>query len=251
MDAAVLGENAIRKSEDAFVDSLLRGAVNIGVPLIAATYARAYIDLNRGPYELDQGMFEDQLPSYVVRSPRVAAGLGSIARVVAEGEEIYKKKLFFSNAKARIEHVHLPYHEALKGLIASAVTSVGLAILIDWHSMPSGSWRYGKGAGPDVVLGDRFGSSCDPVVTEKVEAAFQRRGYVVARNAPFAGGFTTESYGRPQEGVHALQVELNRGIYLNEETLKPSAGFDRLRRDIDGIARDLLTLQWGGILKKS
>ncbi len=248
MDAAVIGVPAIRRSEDPLVDSLLCGASKCGVPLLRATYARAYIDVNRGAYELDQAMFEDELPSYAVRSARVVAGLGSIARVVAEGQEIYRGKLLYSRAKDRIDRVHHPYHEALKSLLAEARGRAGVAVLVDWHSMPSASAGQGAIPGPEIVLGDRFGSSCDPLVTDVVEAAFARRGYAVARNAPFAGGYTTEAYGRPVDGIHALQIELSRGLYVDEHTLNPTAGFRPLQRDLEEIIAEMAGVDWPALI---
>ncbi len=246
MRAAVLDADAIRKSEDAFVDELVRGAPDFGIPLLSARYARAYIDVNREPYELDQGMFEDKLPAYAdARTARVAAGLGSIARVVAEGQEIYRGKLMFSDARRRIDTVHRPYHQALVGLIAAAKARDGLAVLIDWHSMPAAAaGGDSPQGGPDMVLGDRFGASCAAGIIGLVERALQQRGYRVARNAPYAGGYTTEFYGRPAKGVHALQIELNRALYLNEQTLEPHPGFDRLAKDLRALFETLAAHDW-------
>jgi N-formylglutamate amidohydrolase len=245
MAAAALDEAAIRRSEDAFVDELIAAAPASGVCLLTARYARAYVDVNREAYELDQTMFEDELPPFArARTARVAAGLGSIARVVGEGQEIYRRKLTFAEARGRIESVHLPYHRALAGLLEETRAVHGRAALIDWHSMPSaasGDPAYGR-KGCDMVLGDRFGSACAPGLTRLVERELEGMGYRVARNAPYAGGYTTEFYGRPQEGMHALQIEINRAVYLDEAALKPTAGFARLKRDLDrlcaALARD-------------
>jgi N-formylglutamate amidohydrolase len=241
--ASVLDVASIRRSEDAFVDVLTGAAPAHGAPLISANYARAYMDVNREPYELDPAMFEDELPPFArARTARVAAGLGAIARVVAEGQEIYRAKLTFADARQRIEGVHLPYHAALKGLLAEAQAAFGLAILIDWHSMPSAAARAAagrNGRAPDFVLGDRFGAACAPAVTDAVERALTRMGYMVALNAPYAGGYTTEFYGRPADGAHALQIEINRGLYLDESRLEPHAGFERLRADLNRLFEHL------------
>jgi N-formylglutamate amidohydrolase len=245
MDAAALDSAAIRRSEDAFVDELIAAAPASGVSLITARYARAYVDVNREAYELDPAMFEDELPAFArARTARVAAGLGSIARVVGEGQEIYRRKLTFAEARGRIESVHLPYHRALAGLLEETRAVHGRAALIDWHSMPSaasGDPAYGR-KGCDMVLGDRFGSACAPGLTRLVERELESMGYRVARNAPYAGGYTTEFYGRPDQGMHALQIEINRAVYLDEAALKPTAGFARLKRDLDrlcvALARD-------------
>ena len=246
MRAAALDAAAIRRSEDAFVDTLVASAPGFGAALISARYARAYIDVNREPYELDQAMFEDKLPAYAnARTARVAAGLGSIAKVVAEGQEIYRGKLMFSDARDRIDRVHQPYHHALEGLIKAARERFGIAILIDWHSMPSaaagGDARLGA---PDMVLGDRFGTSCAPAFTRMVEGALEKHGYRVTRNAPYAGGYTTEFYGRPAQGVHALQVELNRALYFDERTLRPNNGFERLANNLKNLFGTIANCDW-------
>jgi N-formylglutamate amidohydrolase len=251
MDAAALDADAIRRSEDAFVDKLAGSAPAFGIPLISACYARAYIDVNREPYELDQAMFEDKLPAYAnVRTARVAAGLGSIARVVAEGQEIYRRKLKFADACVRIDHVHRPYHAALQALIEDAKRRCGFAVLIDWHSMPSAAARGGGAQirGSDVVLGDRFGAACAPALSRLVDDQLTALGYRVSRNAPYAGGHTTEFYGRPAAGVHALQIELNRGLYLDEASLEPATGFDRLAQNLSRLFQALAETDWRRIL---
>ena len=246
MAASALDASAIRRSEDAFVDELARAGPAHGAPLITARYARAYIDVNREPYELDPAMFEDELPDFArARTARVAAGLGSIARVVGEGQEIYARKLTFAEAHRRIEQVHKPYHAALQALIAEAKAKFGLAVLIDVHSMPSAAAEAQRGRRAlDFVLGDRFGAACAPAVAALVERELTGMGYAVARNAPYAGGWTTEHYGRPAERVHALQVEINRALYLDERTLTRRTGFQRLARDLDLLARALAAADW-------
>lgn len=243
MRAAVLDAGAIRRSEDVLVDVLIEAAPLHGAPLIAATFARAYVDLNREPYELDQEMFADKLPAYAsVRTARVAAGLGSIAKVVAEGQEIYREKLVFADARSRIELVHRPYHAALQGLIDEAKALYGYAILLDWHSMPSAVCS--PTSGPDIVLGDRFGSSCASLLTRFVERRFVGEGYRVGRNVPYAGGFTTEFYGRPGSGVHVLQIELNRGLYIDEGRFQPKEGFEALAATIGRFLQELVCEDW-------
>jgi N-formylglutamate amidohydrolase len=251
MDAAALDADAIRRSEDAFVDTLAASAPEFGIPLISACYARAYIDVNREPYELDQAMFEDKLPAYANgRTARVAAGLGSIARVVAEGQEIYRRKLTFADACARIDQVHRPYHAALRALIEDARRRCGFAVLIDWHSMPSAAAQAGGGqiGGPDVVLGDRFGAACAPALSRLLEDQLSALGYRVSRNAPYAGGHTTEFYGRPAGGVHALQIELNRGLYLDEASLERAPGFEGLAQNMRRLFQALAETDWRRIL---
>lgn len=240
MDASRLDGAAIRRSEDAYVDQLIAGGVAAGAALILAGYARAYVDVNREPYELDPAMFEDELPSFARgRTARVAAGLGSIARIVAEGQEIYGRKLTFAEARGRIESIHAPYHVALRGLVDAALTTHGAALLVDWHSMPSAAARHIGHDGCDVVVGDRFGAACAPAVSDAIEAVFVARGYRVSRNAPYAGGYTTEFYGRPAGGVHAVQIEMSRSLYLDEASLELHEGFARLEADLKAVFQTL------------
>ena len=249
MSAAVLDAVSIRRSEDAFVDDLIESGPSHGAALITARVARAYIDVNREPFELDPGMFADELPEFArSRTARVAAGLGTIARVVSEGQEIYRRKLTFAEATARIEGAHQPYHLALHGLIAEAQAAHGFAILVDWHYMPAAAGRMGgRERACDFVLGDRFGSACAGVLPTRVERELEALGYRVARNAPYAGGYTTEHYGRPQRRVHALQVEINRGLYLDEATMTPTSGFERLRADIEQVTVKLAGADWSAL----
>jgi N-formylglutamate amidohydrolase len=246
MSAAALDATSIRRSEDAFVDDLVAEGPAHGAAVITANYARAYIDLNREPFELDPGMFADELPEFArARTARVAAGLGAIARVVSEGQEIYSRKLTFAEARARIESAHKPYHEALTRLIAEAQAAHGFAILIDWHSMPAAAAKAGGRDRPcDIVLGDRFGAACAGVLPTRVERELEALGYRVARNTPYAGGYTTEHYGRPARRVHALQVEINRALYLDEATLAPTSGFARLKAHVGELTGTLAAADW-------
>ncbi len=249
IEASRLDAHALRRSEDAHVDDLIASAPAHGATVIAASLARAWFDVNREPWELDAAMFADDLPAYArARSTRVAAGLGSIARIVSDGQEIYRRKLRFAEAVARVEAVHKPYHQALHDLVVSAREAHGVAILIDWHSMPSAAVKGSGGRqGCDLVLGDRFGAACDPSLPRLVERTFQALGYRVARNAPYAGGYTTEFYGRPARRVHALQVEINRALYMDERTLAPTAGFAGLQKDLETVFSALAAQNWAAI----
>jgi N-formylglutamate amidohydrolase len=249
MSAAALDSVSIRRSEDALVDDLIGEAPRHGAAVIAACYARAYIDLNREPFELDPSMFADELPEFArARTARVAAGLGAIARVVSEGQEIYRRKLTFAEARGRIEGAHRPYHAALKALIAEAKAAHGFAILVDWHSMPAAAARAGgRGRPADIVLGDRFGVACAGALTARVEREFEALGYRVTRNTPYAGGYTTEHYGQPAGRAHALQIEINRGLYLDEATLSPTAGFGRLKAHVEQLTAALAAADWSAL----
>lgn len=249
MSAAALDAVSIRRSEDAFVDDLIAGAPGHGAAMITAGFARAYIDLNREPFELDATMFADELPEFArSRTARVAAGLGAIARVVSEGQEIYRRKLTFAEATSRIEGAHKPYHEALAGLIAEAQAAHGFAILVDWHSMPAAAAKAGSRDRPsDIVLGDRYGAACAGMLPSRVERELEGLGYRVARNTPYAGGYTTEHYGQPSRRVHALQVEMNRALYLDEATLTPTSGFGRLKDHLDQLTRTLAAADWSAL----
>ena len=246
MAATDLDAHAIRGSEDAFVDELIESAPGHGIPVISARFARAYIDVNREPWELDARMFADELPSFArARTARVNAGLGAIARIVREGQEIYARKLTFAEAAERVNGVHAPYHAALEDLVQRAKAAHGLAILLDWHSMPrEATAANASGPPPDIVLGDRFGAACSPAIARRIERELSALGYRVARNTPYAGGYTTEHYGKPRAGVHALQVEISRALYLDESTLTRSHGFAMLRRDLDRLFIALAAADW-------
>jgi N-formylglutamate amidohydrolase len=224
---------SIRQSEDAFVDELFSRAPHLGTPLIRAHFPRAYLDINREPWELDPTMFVEPLSErFNTTSPRVAAGLGTLARVVAENKPIYKERLTLDDARMRIEGIYQPYHATLQKLLTEAWSAFGVAVLIDCHSMPRLA-RSGDRIGPDVVLGDRYGTTCSPILADLAELVFTSAGLRVARNRPYAGGFCTRTYGRPQHGVHALQVEVSRHLYMNEVTLEKHDGFAAMKQLIE------------------
>ncbi len=231
----------LRKSEDSYVDALFAHVASIGAPLIAAEFPRAYLDLNREAYELDPALFDTALPDYCnTQSVRVVGGLGTIARIVADGEEIYRAPLSLDAALTRIELLYKPFHAAVEALLAATRARFGYAILIDCHSMPSASIGIGTSPRPDFVIGDRFGASCDPRLTRFTRDVLQALGYDVQLNRPYAGGFITEHYGRPSRRTHALQIEINRGLYLDETQLAPTAGFAALERSLMILTSRLL-----------
>lgn len=237
--ASRLDPVALRRSEDSFVDELFASAPTFGAPLLRALFPRAFVDPNREPYELDPEMFEGDLPDYVnTSSPRVAGGLGTVARVVTTGAEIYGGKLTFAEAIDRVENYYRPYHRALERLIHDTKKKFGGCILIDCHSMPSVGGPMDRDPGAprvDFVLGDRHGTSCAPDLLLFAEKLFEDNGFVVARNAPYAGGFTTAHYGRPKEGVHALQIEINRALYMDEAKVEPLPDFPRLQAVMQNV----------------
>lgn len=222
----------LRRSEDSFVDELFEDVVNAGAPLMRALFPRSFLDLNREPYELDPRMFEGRLPPYAnTRSVRVAGGLGTIARVVGDAQEIYPRRLSVAEGLERIEAYYKPYHQALRRLITDTQRRLGLVVLVDCHSMPSTSIRDDS-LRADFVLGDRYGTSCAVVVTHALERELSAAGYRVLRNKPYAGGYITEHYGNPAAGLHAVQIEVNRALYMDEARYARGANFDRVRADL-------------------
>ena len=236
LNASRLTAIALRKSEDAYVDLLLAGVVNIGATLMHAHFPRAYLDINREPYELDPALFDEALPDYAnTHSLRVVGGLGTIARVVNEQEEIYRGPLAVSAALERIERLYKPYHATLAELLDGARKRFGYGVLVDFHSMPS--YQGEKSSHKvDFVLGDRFGTSCPREMVRLVERFLTGLGYRVALNKPYAGGYITERYGTPSEGLHALQIEVNRALYMDEETLALRRDFRNLRAHLTSLA---------------
>ncbi len=241
-----LDRHQLRQSEDCYVDLIFDEAPRHGAPLLRALFPRAYVDVNRSRDELDPRMFADRLPPGAdTRSSRVIAGLGVVPRIVADGEDIYDRKLHFADANRRLAACYDPYHVALDRLIEEARAQFGCAVVIDCHSMPSaGGAPFRNGEAPiDFVLGDRFGSSCAPVVTALAEETLGGLGYEVARNAPYAGGYVAVSYGRPAKGVHILQVEINRTLYLDEQRITRTAGFGQLRQAMTALIERITKLR--------
>ncbi len=230
----------LRRSEDSFVDELIAGVVERGFPMMRAHFPRCYVDVNREPYELDPRMFEGRLPSFAnTRSMRVAGGLGTVARVVGDAQEIYDQRIPVDDALARIEMLYKPYHRALRRLFSRLHRDFGAAVLIDCHSMPSTAGHRDDRPRPEFVLGDRYGTSCTGTVAETVERTLRDMGYSVSRNKPYAGGFITEHYGNPAAGLHAIQLEINRGLYMDERRYERSQGFGRLAANLETLAARL------------
>ncbi|CEJ14606.1 N-formylglutamate amidohydrolase [bacterium YEK0313] len=233
----------LRRSEDTDVDALFAGVVERGMPLVRAHFPRSMVDVNREPYELDPRMFDGRLPTFAnTRSMRVAGGLGTVPRVVGEAQEIYARRLPVDEALTRIDTIYKPYHRTLRRIIAGAHRAFGEALLVDCHSMPSLAPAREDRPRADIVIGDRYGTSCSPVVSDLVESVLRGRGYQVVRNKPYAGGFITEHYGQPQAGTHAVQIEINRAIYMDERSYRRKPGFEALQADLMLLAEGLMRL---------
>ncbi|MCR8724809.1 N-formylglutamate amidohydrolase [Frigidibacter sp. ROC022] len=239
----VLDERSIRSSEDAFVDHLFDHATVCGAPLLAARSPRAFVDLNRAPDELDPALIEDVTRSG--HNPRIGSGLGVIPRVVSNGRAIYSGKLTRREADQRLADVWHPYHKALGALLEQNHAKFGQAILIDCHSMPHEAIDNFANAGlprPEVVLGDRYGASAAPSIVEGIEVAFRRVGFRVTRNAPFAGAYTAQNYGRPSRKQHVIQVEIDRSLYMNEQLIRPNSAFDGFQKALREVIAEIASL---------
>jgi N-formylglutamate deformylase len=237
VESSRLNPTVLRRSEDAFVDELFACAAQLGAPMIAARFPRAFLDVNRAPGELDTAMFDGVLPM-AVETPgvRVNSGLGVIPRVVRDGAEIYRGKLPPAEAQERLTHLYRPYHAKLSAMIEETRARFGTAVLIDCHSMPSAA------AIPDIVLGDRYGMSAAHALMRRAEQAFDRHGFGTTRNTPYAGGYCTHLYGRPMLGVHALQIEINRALYLDEERIEATSRFANVAERIAGALGELTAI---------
>ena len=226
-----LPEASLRSAEDAAVDRLLGAASAAGAVLIAGGIGRAYVDLNRTPDELDPALI-DGAPAVPPPGLKTLAGYGVVPRLAGDGTSLYDRRLTLEEARGRVARVHAPYHAALDDLMQAARQSHGRAVLIDWHSMPS---RATGPNGPDVVLGDRHGTSCAAGLTRRLRALFEGLGWRVALNRPYAGGYATQVWGRPDEGFEAIQIELNRRLYWDEAAGGPSVGWGRCQSGLNRV----------------
>lgn len=249
MGEVKLSKYAIRKSEDFLVDELFASGFAIGLPMLRANFPRAFLDVNREPYELDPKMFDGQLPDFVnTQSMRVSTGLGTIAKIVADREEIYRDRIPVRDGLERVETIYKPYHACLRRLLAQTHVGFGFAVLIDCHSMPSAHHGSPYERRPDFVIGDRFGSACSPELTYCIRDNLKALGYKVALNKPYAGGFITQHYGRPENGLHAVQIEINRGLYMDELKMQKSENFDKLARDIKQFLNAVVSMPETGMV---
>lgn len=237
-----LDRHALRASEDAWVDQLFAAAPRHGAALLCARFARAMVDANRDPGELDPDMYDAPLPPLPLRkSARLRAGLGVIPRLVAAHAPIYDGPIAYAEAALRLRHLHAPYHQALQELLQRSHARHGESVLIDCHSMPSASAAASPAGTADFVLGDDYGRACHPALADHVEQVLMDMGYRVARNAPYAGGYSTVRYGQPGRGRQALQIEINRALYMDERSLEKTAGFFDLRKDLDRLCESICT----------
>jgi N-formylglutamate amidohydrolase len=240
--------SVLRRSEDTFVDELFEDSLRLGIPMMRAHFPRSFLDVNREPYELDPRMFDGRLPAFAnTRSLRVAGGLGTIARIVGDAREIYDRRLSVDEALGRIERYYKPYHRELRRLIIRAQKTYGHGILLDCHSMPSSTNGHEERPRADVVLGDRYGTSCAPMVTDVIEETLRDLGYAVLRNKPYAGGFITEHYGDPAAGLHAVQIEINRALYMDEREYRRTSRFEYMRADLGRMISKLAAVTARGV----
>ncbi len=243
LERVVLNDREIRSSEDAFVDHLFAAAVDSGAPLLASDAPRAYVDLNRAPEELDPALIDGVRRA--AHNPRISSGLGVIPRVVANGRAIYRGKITLAEAHARLNGCWRPYHDMLQTLIDESHSEFDEAILIDCHSMPHEALENVGSPGsirPDVVLGDRFGAAAAGPIVEQIEAAFASAGLRVARNMPFAGAYVAQHYGRPSRRQHAVQIEIDRSLYMDERRVVPAPGYDAFRTLLRGVIADIAAI---------
>ncbi|CCD90468.1 putative N-formylglutamate amidohydrolase [Bradyrhizobium sp. ORS 375] len=239
---------SLRRSEDSFMDELIADLLTRGFPVVRVHFPRCYVDVNREPYELDPRMFTGRLPSFAnTRSMRVAGGLGTIPRVVGDGQEIYRDRLSVDEALHRIETLYKPYHRALRRLINRVHQQFGTVVLVDCHSMPSVGVSRDEPRRPDMVIGDRYGTSCASLLPDLFEDVLGRLGYSVGRNKPYAGGFITEHYGNPASGLHAIQIELNRAVYMDERKRERGPRFAQVASDLAVLAEVLATVPLGDL----
>lgn len=237
-----LDARTLRLSEDCYVDALCAAAPQVGLPLIAATYARAYVDCNRDAWELDPEMFSDPLPDYVTTgSQGVLTGFGTVPRQVTPQHAIYRHRLRFQEARQRIEAVHRPYHQTLRQALDRTRRLFGCAFLIDVHSMPSLPRQRGlpamdKRTPPSFVLGDRYGETAPRPFVDGVDGFLADLGFPVGRNIPYAGGFITQHYGGDgPSGIYALQIEIDRALYMDQRSLEPGSGFDATKQVVTAL----------------
>lgn len=240
-----LDRGILRRSEDAFVEDLFRPAVAMGGVLLHAHFPRCYIDPNRGLADVDVDLIEGLWPHPVSASGKLARGAGLIWRQVKAYGDIYSRKLSVEQVQRRIDHCWQPYHQTLQGLLEAAWERHGRFIHVNCHSMASHgdhTTEDGPVARPDFILGDRDGTSCDPAITGAVATQLRGLGYQVAINDPYKGVELVRKFSDPARQRHSLQVEINRALYMNEETIERLPGYGRLREHLSLVSEGLSAL---------
>jgi len=230
-----LSRRSLRSAEDALVDRLIESGAGRGAALLLGEVSRACVDLNRSPDELDPMLIEGLEPGRPL-SLRAAAGYGVIPRLSGDGRVLNAGRLSRAEAEARIAAWHAPYHARLGALMHAARATHGRAILVDWHSMPAPR----EAGAPQVVIGDRHGEACAPELTRRLRTLLEGEGWKVALNAPYAGGWSTQIWGRPTNGFEAVQIEIDRGLYLDPVSLRPGPGWARCKAGVERVIAALL-----------
>ncbi len=225
----------LRQNEDCYIDQILGFARHMDIPFISALFPRCFVDVNRDASELPQDWLDRD---EAIGTARAEIGLGVIPTIIAEKTPIYNRPLKAKDAMPRLDALYHPYHQALAGLINDALQSFGQALLLDCHSMP-GFTQLGQRRA-DIVLGDRHGISCRPETISRLEVLLKARGYSVTRNHPYAGGYVTSHYGRPENNVEVIQIEINKDLYLNPVSFARKPGYARLTNDLREICWELL-----------
>ena len=240
---SLLKKPEIRASEDAYVDDLFSSVTEFGAPLLTAVAPRAFVDLNREADELDRGIIQGVNKN--ILNSRVLSGLGVIPRIVSKGNNIQSGKMTIEQANLRLDKSYFPYHYKLKKLLDQTKLEFGKVILIDCHSMPmrsTHSLRSSDGKSPNIVLGNRFGSSCSSDIMEQIKSSFEDAGFRVSQNIPFSGAYILKNYGRPSINQHAIQIEIDRGLYLNEKLVEKSDKYYDLKYKLKTVIRDIVSI---------
>ncbi len=234
-----LSAHQLRRNEDIYIERLFESVVEQGAPLLQALFPRAIVDVNRAETELPEHWSDllqnGENPS---STPRAAAGLGVVPTYLSENLPIYTRLPSENDVEQRLSQLYRPYHSALGTLLEDAKKRFGRALLVDCHSMPGfapmGSRR------PDIILGDRFGTSCHADTLAQFKHLFSQAGYSVGANYPYAGGYTTGHYGKPMDGIEAIQIEINRDLYVNPVTLMQKPGFAPLKENLRKITQEII-----------
>jgi N-formylglutamate amidohydrolase len=232
----------LRMAEDTYVDELYGAAPRFGATLLAACFPRSYLDVNRALSDIDPALLDGTWPERLEPGEKTRLGMGLIRRLAKPGMPVYDRKLSVAEVRTRIERYYRPYHAALDEICDRLHRKFGVVRYIDCHSMPSEGNAMSSDPGArraDFVLGDRDGTTCEPALTEFVARVLRGRGYSVKINDPYKGVELVRRHGRPAESRYALQIEVNRALYMDERTQQKTAGFERLKADITHLVEAL------------